>query len=414
MSVATPAWLSLDDARERALAATPVLTGTETVLLAEALNRITACAIQAPVNVPPWDNSAMDGYALRAEDADLNTCIPVSMTVFAGDSQIQELARGTAARIMTGAPLPAGADTVVMQENVQRNGDDIVITEPPRQFANIRRKGNDITHGDTVISAGTRLNAAHLMLLASQGLDTVTVYRPLRVGLMVTGDELQTPGTPLQPGHIYESNRTGLKALLAPLAVSVTDYGIVPDDKAALINVMRRACGEVDMLISSGGVSVGDADYVKEVLESLGDVNFWKVAVKPGKPFAFGMMDNTCFCGVPGNPVSAYVTTQLLVRPVIERYQGLAAPTQPLALSATLTTAVQRRAGRTEFQRAVMHPTQGGWQVTPLPRQSSGVMSSVTQANCYLVVPAEVSTLDAGSPATVLPFDTRLTPEGVL
>lgn len=412
MSVAAPAWLSLKEARDRALAVTPVLCDTETVSLDAALHRITAAEILAPVDVPPWDNSAMDGYALRATDAKLNTPITVSQTVFAGDSQIPALTAGTAARIMTGAPLPAGADTVVMQENVERTGERIIISVPSRRFANIRAQGGDIARGDTVISTGTRLTAAHLMLLASLGLENVTVYRRLRVGLMATGDELQQPGTPLKPGQIYESNRTGVKALLASLAVAVTDYGIIPDNRVALTKVMQQASNEVDLLISSGGVSVGDADYVKDVLASLGDVNFWKVAIKPGKPFAFGRIGSTCFCGVPGNPVSAYVTTQMLVQPVIERYQGLASPTRPLALSATLTTGITRRAGRSEFQRAVMQLSPDGWQVSPLPRQSSGVMSSVTQANCYLLLDADVATLASGSTVSVLPFDTRLSTEG--
>lgn len=407
MPSATSNWLSLEDALQHTLALTPTVTESETVSLPQALSRIAAVDVVAPANVPPWANSAMDGYAVCLSDLTQSDRLQVSATVLAGTSDIAPLASGTAARIMTGAPLPSGADTVIMKENAIEEDNHVSFTNLPAKGDNVRACGSDITKGDCILSSGTRLTPAHLMLLASQGITTVKVYRKVRVGLMATGDELCQPGQPLQAGQIYESNSTGISALLSKHGVEIIHYGIVKDDIDALKRTITEASQQTDLLITSGGVSVGDADHVKPVIDALGSVDFWKVAIKPGKPFAFGRVGNTVFCGVPGNPVSAYVTTQMLVTPVIERLQGLGQITSPLRLQAKLTSSLTRRPGRTDFQRAMMSTKDGQWRVTPLAKQSSGVMSSVTQANCYLELPAEQSHFDTGQWVTVIPFSLR-------
>ncbi|WP_414830744.1 gephyrin-like molybdotransferase Glp [Alteromonas sp. H39] len=408
MPSATSKWLSLEDALQHTLALTHTVDESETIPLSEALMRIAANDVIAPVNVPPWTNSAMDGYAVCVSDLTHNDMLPVSTTVLAGTQDIVSLPPGTAARIMTGAPLPKGADTVIMQENAITGEHGVKFTDVPSKGENTRARGNDITKGDCILTKGTRLSPAHLMLLASQGITTVSVYRKIKVGLMATGDELCQPGHPLQAGQIYESNSTGISALLAELGVEIIHYGIVKDDIDTLTRTITEASSQTDLLLTTGGVSVGDADHVKPVIDTLGTVDFWKVAIKPGKPFAFGRVGNMVFCGVPGNPVSAYVTTQMLVTPVIERLQGLGQTTSPLRIQARLTTSLKRRPGRTDFQRAIMFAQDGQWRVTPLPNQSSGVMSSVTQANCYLELPAEQSCFDAEQWVTVIPFALRI------
>lgn len=408
MPAAQSNWLSLDDALKQTRMLTPVITDSETIALSDALSRITASDVIASVDVPPWDNSSMDGYAVRAMDLEDTDTLRLAGTVFAGAQAIPPLQPGTAARIMTGAPLPPEADTVIMQENASVIGDSVTFTEAMTKGTNIRLQGSDIARGDCMIPQGTRLTASHLMLLASQGITQVNVYRKVKVGLMATGDELCHPGQPLQPGQIYESNSTGIAALLHGLGVEVINYGIVRDDVDALTRTIEQASVQTDLLITSGGVSVGDADHVKSIVESLGNVDFWKVAIKPGKPFAFGRVGNMLFCGVPGNPVSTYVTTQMLVTPVIERLQGLHHTTMPLRIKAKLEKAITRRAGRTDFQRAIMWQENDHWRVRPLNKQSSGVMSSVTQANCYLELPAEQAEFDAGQWVTVIPFSSRV------
>lgn len=411
MASAQSNWLSLEDALTQTLSLTSQIVETETLALSDALSRVTGIDILASSNIPPWDNSSMDGYAVRCEDLSTSSSLPVAATVFAGASDVAPLESGTAARIMTGAPVPQGADTVIIQENVNRENDSITPAILPSRGDNIRVCGSDISQGECVVAKGTRLTPSHLMLLASLGITEVCVYRKLKVGLMATGDELCPPGENLGSGQIYESNSTGISALLSEFAVEIINYGIVKDDVGSLTSTIKEAASEVDILITSGGVSVGDADHVKPVVESLGSVDFWKVAIKPGKPFAFGRVDNMIFCGVPGNPVSAYVTTQMLVIPVIERLQGIHQLTAPLRMPARLAAPLSRRAGRTDFQRATMWQETGEWHVKPLSKQSSGVMSSVTQANCYLVLPAQQAEFSAGERVTVVPFSQRMATE---
>ncbi|MEG3768250.1 gephyrin-like molybdotransferase Glp [Alteromonas sp. 14N.309.X.WAT.G.H12] len=401
-------WLSLDAALNTAYSSLTPITDAITLTIDDALGFVLADDIVAPVDVPPADNSAMDGYAVYASDTNQLTPLTVVGSQFAGmASNAAVLQKGTAIRIMTGALIPSGADCVVMQENTTLEGDTVTVNKPALVGENIRRAGNDIRANTVVINKGTLLSASHLVLLASMGIHHVSVFRPLNVGLMATGDELKEAGETLSSGQIYESNRTGSRALLAHLPVNITDFGIVPDNKDALKKVLSNAAKSQDLLISSGGVSVGDADFVKDMVASLGQINFWKIAIKPGKPFAFGRLGKCIFCGVPGNPVSAFVTTQQIVLPIIKKMIGTACdkPIRQMTIQATLTAPINRKAGREEFLRSVLtQDPNGDCFVSPLPKQSSGVMTTVTQANSYLIIPADVASLEKGSTVTVQPF----------
>lgn len=398
-------WLSLDEATAHIARAARSVTDTEQVTLLQAQDRVLATDLIAELDVPPWDNAAMDGYAVATGDI-ASAPLPLQGVITAGLTDIPSLKSGHCLRIMTGAPLPAGADAVVMQENASQTDNAISFIQPPAQGESIRRRGSDVERGDVLITKGTELNAAHLMVIASQGMDRVTVLRKVRVGIVTTGDELVAPGAQPDRGQIFDANRTGLAALLRSLPVEITDYGIVNDQPEQLKNVFHTASQTQDVLITSGGVSVGDADFVKPVLAELGDVNFWKVAIKPGKPFAFGQLGKTLFCGVPGNPVSAYVTTQMLVLPLIHLLSGNQQSPCYTTLNATLSAPVRRRAGRLEFLRACYETdADGRLRVTPLPRQSSAVMTSVTHANCYLIIDADIAALEQGACVSIMPFN---------
>ena len=404
--MASPAWLSLEDALTRMRSVASLPTRTMTCDTEAALGHVVSENIVAPYDVPPLPVSAMDGFAVRLDGISSEMSLPVTKTIMAGqDVSALRLDKGEAARIMTGAGIPAGADAVVMQENTTYSDDAVTINQIPARGENVRPQGNDICRDDVIISKGTRLQPSHLMLLASVGLTTCQVYSPLTVALLATGDEIKAPGETLNPGQIFNANSIGVAGLLSPLNVEVTDLGICRDDADALQTCLKEAATKFDLIISSGGVSVGDADYVKPVLDNLGQVNFWKVAIKPGKPFAFGTLGKSLFCGLPGNPVSAYVTTQQLVVPLIEAMQGVESVSSAMRGLATLTTDIRRQPGRQEFMRASLdvHPD-GSWQVSPLAKQSSGVMTSVTTANAYIVVNAQTRHLKTGERVQVIPF----------
>jgi molybdopterin molybdotransferase len=398
-------WLSLETALQKALDATPIIADKETVSLSQASGRITASDIYATLSVPPWDNSAMDGYAVRADDVKEDKPLNVQSTLTAGMQANIELKVGSAIKIMTGAPIPSGADAVVMVENTRNTEAGVVITQQPTAGENIRRKAGDIAPNQQLVSKGTRLAPQHLMLLASQGMSEIEVFKKVKVGLVATGSELVQPGASLSTAQIYESNRIGVQALLSEYDVDIVDFGIVKDDKDDLRSLFTKASDSVDIMVSSGGVSVGDADFVKEIIASLGFIDFWKVAIKPGKPFALGKINTTLFCGLPGNPVSAFVTAKLLVTPIIQKMQGDAHIRPPLAIPAVLTTAVKRRPGRRDFQRATMFYDENfKLHVSPFRTQSSGVMTSITSANCLMVIDENSEGLEAGALVPVIPL----------
>ncbi len=359
----------------------------EVVPLAAALGRVLAEDCRSTVDVPPCDNSAMDGYALRVQDIG-DEPLPVSQRIVAG-SLSEPLQVGTAARIFTGAPIPAGADTVVMQENVTVDGEAIVLaTGEPRGGQNIRPRGQDIACGDTVLAAGRRLLPQDIGVLASVGQAEVTVYRPLKVAVLSTGDELVEPGQPLPAGHIYNSNRYMLTALLQALGCEVIDGGIVADDFESSCRQLQELAGRAELIVSSGGVSVGEEDHIKAAVESLGELRLWKLNIKPGKPLAFGCIGEADFFGLPGNPTSSFVTFCLLARPFILRRCGQQDVT-PLTLRGKANFDWQRAGSRQEYQRVRVTNVDGEAVVDRYPNQSSGVLMSSSWANALLVIPPQ-------------------------
>jgi molybdopterin molybdotransferase len=373
-----PAMKSLDDALAQLLAHANPLDAAEQVATFDADGRVLAQDLVSALQVPPHDNSSMDGYALRCADLGApGLALPVSQRIPAGSCGTA-LAALSVARIFTGAPIPAGADAVVMQEDcdVYPNG-NVCIKALPKPGQWIRRAGEDVTQGAVVLSKGERLTPASLGLAASIGISQLTVARRPKVALFSTGDELVMPGTvapaDMKPGAIYNSNRFFLKALLSRLGCEVTDFGIVPDQLAATIDALRAAANQHDLILTSGGVSVGEEDHIKPAVQSLGQLDLWHLAIKPGKPFAYGRVAGAHFIGLPGNPVSSFVTFLLLVRPFLLRLQGVPeVASNSIAVRADFTWA--RADKRREFLR-VRHNVAGGLEL--FPNQSSGVLTSV-------------------------------------
>ncbi len=352
-------------------------TGTETVAITAAHGRVLAVPQISAITVPPLDNSAMDGYAVRLADAThVGTRLPVSQRILAG-SVGQPLAAGTAARIFTGAPVPAGADAVLMQEDCTLEGEAVLINKLPRLGENIRRAGEDIQAGAQILAAGTRFTAAEMGLAASVGLAELPVFKRLKVACFFTGDELVTPGTPLAPGQIYNSNRYTLAGLINDLGCELIDLGIVPDSLEATETALAGAASIADVVITSGGVSVGEADYVKAAVEKLGQVEMWKVAMKPGKPVVYGQVDKADFIGLPGNPVSAFVTFCLFVRPFLLKRMGVA-DVLYRAFAVQADFAWTKAGLRREFLRVRLQPN---GKLGLFPNQSSGVLTSCTWAD---------------------------------
>jgi len=382
MSAPRPPLRPLDQAVAELLAAARTLPGTEQVGTFEADGRVLAQNLVAQLQVPPQDNSSMDGYAVRSHEiADEGVTLPVTQRIPAG-SAAAPLAPGSAARIFTGAPVPDGADAIVMQEDTQAVGEQSVrILRVPAPGQWIRRSGEDVTRGAVVLQRGQRLGPAALGLAASIGMDRLSVVRRPRVALFSTGDELVMPGEvppqQMRPGAIYNSNRFFLQALLRRLGCEVSDFGIVPDERAATVRALQAAAGEHDLILTSGGVSVGEEDHVKPAVQSLGSLDLWQIAMKPGKPFAHGRIADAHFMGLPGNPVSSFVTFVLLVRPFLLKLQGVTA-LEPPAMAVAAAFDWPRPDRRREFLR-VRRTAQGG--VELFPNQSSGVLTSAVWAD---------------------------------
>ncbi|MEM0954804.1 MAG: gephyrin-like molybdotransferase Glp [Pseudomonadota bacterium] len=391
----------LDVALEQVLSTAQPVSSAETVLLTSALGRTLAEDVHALVDVPPYDNSAMDGYAIRAADASRH--IPVSQRIPAGSAGTA-LEPGTAARIFTGAPIPAGADAVVMQENCELEGEFVRILEAPVVGSNIRPRGQDIEAGTVVLPAGRRVRAEDLGVIASIGVSQLSVKRRLVVAILSTGDELADPGiSELGPGQIYNSNRYTLTGLLQSHGFDVLDLGLVADDPATTRDALSQAAEKSDCVITTGGVSVGEEDHVRSQVQSLGSLELWKLKLKPGKPLAFGRIGETVFFGLPGNPAAVYVTFAMLVRPWLLRAQG-ALDEPALVLSAEADFVHDRAGMRLEFLRGRVSVEDGVSRVRLHPNQSSGVLSSVAWANALVVIePGQ--TISRGDPVDILLLD---------
>jgi len=399
--------LKLADALERILAEVKPVVGSETVAVRSALGRVLAADVESRIDVPSHTNSAMDGYAVIGADlpADAGTRLEVIGTSAAGRPFGGQVAPGQCVRIMTGAPMPAGADTVVMQESVTRDGDTAIIDAGQKPGQHVRQAGEDIAAGSVALRAGTLLMPAQIGILGSLGIGEVSIRRRPRVAFFSTGDELRSVGEPLGEGQIYDSNRYTIHGMLTRLGVEVFDMGIVRDERDAVEQAFAKAADAADAIVTSGGVSVGDADYVTETLERAGTVGFWKVAIKPGRPLAFGRIGNALFFGLPGNPNSVMATFYQLVQPALQALAGMPEPSPPLTMPAVSASALRKKPGRTEFQRGVLSRGDDGRLVVhKTGQQGSGVLSSMAAANCFIVLPEDAGPVSAGDEVIVQPF----------
>lgn len=399
--------LTVDTALQQIRNAITPLRGYERCGLRDAFNRILAENVTSPLNVPAYINSAMDGYAVNSDDlpAEGSRQLQVIGTAFAGTPFEGAVGKGQAVRIMTGAMVPEGSDTVVMQEQAERDGDTLTIHSGHQVGENVRQIGEDIAKGGVVLTAGKKIRGAELGLLASLGIAEVSVKRRLRVATFSTGDELCSIGETLRPGQIYDSNRYSLYGMLRALNVEHIDMGVIRDDPEAIRNAFITASTIADVLITSGGVSVGDADYVKQTLDELGQVNFWKIKMKPGKPLAFGQLNQAVFFGLPGNPVSVMATFYQIVQPSLRYLMGQDT-TVPVRLKVRTAERLKMRPGRQDFQRGILERSaQGELTVRSTGNQGSHILSSMSLANCFIILPAESGPVESGEMVEVEPFE---------
>ncbi len=401
--------LSFEQALNNILLATSTLLPKEIISLVNANTRILAESVYSPINVPPFDNAAMDGYGIRFDDWLKNQSFIVAGCALAGQPYKQPLSTQQSIRIMTGAAIPEGVDTIIMQEYVDLIDNRIVINQPIKKGQHIRLAGEDIQQGKQVLAEGCQLGITQLPILASLGIDKVTVYRRLKVAIFSTGDELVSVGSALGNGQLYDTNRFTIKLMLEKLGCQVIDLGIVPDNEEVIRQTLQRADQQADVIISSGGVSVGDADYTKKILSEQGQVYFWKIAMKPGKPFAFGKLERAWFCGLPGNPVSAAVTFYQLVQPFLMKLSGNSQWQRPKQFKAKAITPLKKVPGRTDFQRGKLSINQHGeWQVSSTGQQGSHIFSAFNLSDCFIVLERERGSVDINEWVTVEPFNALL------
>lgn len=384
---------------------------TEKVTLLAALDRVTAEPVISPINVPSFNNSAMDGYAVRLSDINQSKSLPLATTIFAGDD-ISNLnwPIGTCLRVMTGAPVPDEAEAVVMQEQTESTAAGIKFPYEIKSGSNIRYIGEDSKQGSVVIDKGTRLTIATLSNLATLGIAELTVFSKLKVAIFSTGDELSDIGNPLTNNSaIYDSNRFTLKLLLTQLNCQIIDLGIIADDPNLIKQSLETASKLADLVITSGGVSVGDADYTKTALAELGKINFWKIAIKPGKPFAFGKIGDALFCGLPGNPVSTLVTFYQLVQPLIVALSGQNLINDTLSFKVKTATNLKKSVGRLDFQRGKLQiNSDGELEVVLTGQQGSHLTQSFNHANCFIVLEQDRGNVAQGELVTVELFNSLL------
>jgi molybdopterin molybdotransferase len=384
------------------------LAAIELLALPATLGRILAADILAPANVPNYDNSAMDGYAFNANDIkpEQATRLKVVGTAFAGKAFTANLAPGECIRIMTGAAMPSGADSVIMQERVKCEADIIIFTDAPKRGMNVRYAGEDLQQGQVVLATGHLMRAADLGLIASLGQAEVAVYRKLKVAFFSTGDELVSIGQPLKTGQVYDSNRYTLHAMLTRMGAEIIDMGVIGDDPDLLEASLLKATKSADVVITSGGVSVGEADYMKQLLAKHGQVVFWKIAMKPGRPLAYGQVGDAHYFGLPGNPVAVMVTFYQFVREALLVLMGQEQAALLPVFSVVCTESIRKQTGRTEFQRGILFADSDGvWKVKPSGAQGSAILSSMSLANCFIVLDETSGNLDAGALVQVQVLD---------
>ncbi|MBN8430565.1 molybdopterin molybdotransferase MoeA [Microbulbifer salipaludis] len=405
---------SVETAKQMLIDSIHLITATETIPLGQACGRVLAEPVLAALDLPPCDNSAMDGYALCGAHDSYN----IIGKSLAGHPFSGALEPGQAIHITTGAAVPSGADRVQMQENCTLDGDQLTMRRPAKPGENIRRRGEDVHTGQSLIPLGSKIKVPHIALLAGAGVAEVTVVRKLKAALLSIGDELKPIGTPpaaLGDGDIYDSNRIALQAALEQLNVDILDLGCWPDQPDKIREAFIQARDNADFVVTSGGVSVGEADFTKTVLQELGEIDFWKLAIKPGKPFAFGRLPKsdgeTLFFGLPGNPVSAIVTLHQLVVPALEKLRGTAAQYRqpPLQVRARLLNNIRKKPGRTDYQRGFTYRDEDGIQVVETRGiQGSHILSGFAAANCFVVLPREGEDCETGDWVTVEPFTAPL------
>jgi molybdopterin molybdotransferase len=400
-----PNALRIDKACEAIRACLAPITENERVPIREALGRVLAEEIVPAINVPAHDNSAMDGYAVRFSDVESGeAALREAGTAFAGRVFHGTVKQGECVRVMTGAVMPPGTDTVVIQEATRKDGDRVVIPAGQKQAQNVRYAGEDLKAGVAVLHPGKLLRPAELGLIASLGIGEVTVKRKLRVAFFATGDELASIGAPLREGEVYDSNRYTLYGMLARLGVEIIDLGVVRDDPVLLEQAFRRAASAADVVITTGGVSVGEADFVRGLMAKLGEVLFWKIAMRPGRPMAFGRIGNAFLFGLPGNPVAVMVTFYQFVRDALLHLSGRTEFEFPLLKAAAAET-LRKVPGRTEYQRGILFRGGNEWKVRTTGQQGSGVLRSMSEANCFIVLEHDRGKVAAGELVQVQLFD---------
>ncbi|AIS57085.1 molybdopterin molybdotransferase MoeA [Vibrio coralliilyticus] len=404
-----PGLMPIEDAMEQMLSPIKPIQTTLQLPLAEAIGYVLAEDILSPIFVPPFDNSAMDGYAIRIADLNNNNVLPLAGKSFAGQPFEGEWPKGTCVRIMTGAQIPEGCDAVIMQENTEQTEQGVQFNQTDvKPQNNIRPTGDDIRKDDVVLPKGARLTARDIPMIATLGISHVTVVRKPRVAFFSTGDELKPLGEPLEAGQIYDSNRYGIKPLIENFGCEPVDLGIIPDCPEELKATFEKAQTLADVVVTSGGVSVGEADYTKDILEELGQIGFWKLAIKPGKPFAFGKLSTAWFCGLPGNPVSAVLTMYVLVQPMLAKLAGHTEWKAPESIPATTRTAFKKAPGRTDYQRGVYTIEDGKFVVETTGNQSSGAFRSMSLANCFVVLERERGRVEVGETVNIQLFNSTL------
>ncbi|HCG6388142.1 TPA: bifunctional molybdopterin-guanine dinucleotide biosynthesis adaptor protein MobB/molybdopterin molybdotransferase MoeA [Vibrio parahaemolyticus] len=404
----SPAFLSVVQGQEKILSLVNTVSEIEACKIENAYGRVLAEDIISPVNVPQYTNSAMDGYAIRSDDVDRDS-YQIVAEVMAGHAYDQPLEVGQAVKIMTGAPTPRNGDTVVMREQASQEGDKVTFNGANiKAGQNVRQAGEDLAIGSDVFTAGTRLASPEMGMIASLGFGEANVFRKLKVAVFSTGDEVQAPGTEQKANSIYDSNRFTIMGMLEKLGCEILDFGILEDNEQLMIEALENASAQADVVMTSGGVSVGDADYIKLALDKLGQIDFWRINMRPGRPLAFGQINNKPFFGLPGNPVAVMVSFINFVEPALRKMQGEQG-WKPLKVNAIATENLRSRQGRTEFSRGIYElDDTGRLTVRTTGKQGSGILRSMSEANCLIEISPAIDTVKAGESVTIIPLQGRI------